>query len=58
MWYPVFGSIANDWDVPELTLTAPEGEIAPLALAVAVIVKVSIANVAAMVWVAVTVLNV
>ncbi len=45
--------MVNDWLAPELTVTAPDGLIAPLAPAEAVMVKVSIAKVAEMEWSAV-----
>ena len=50
--------IVNDWFAPEFTLTAPEGEMLPLAPAEAVIVYVLIAKLAEIVWFAVTFVNV
>ena len=46
--------IVKVWLAPELTDTAPLGVIDPLEPALAVTVKVSMAKVAAMVWLAVT----
>jgi hypothetical protein len=59
-WKPELGVIVNVWLAPELTVTEPVGEIVPPAPADAAIVNVVVlaANEAAMVWFAVTLLNV
>ena len=50
--------MANAWLEPQFTDTAPLGEMAPFAPADAVIVSMSIAKLAAIVWLAVTLVNV
>ena len=56
--YPLLGVIVKVWLEPELTLTDPEGEIVPLAPALAVSVYVVTEKLAAIVCAAVTFENV
>src|SRR5205085_2182780 len=51
-------AIENDWLAPHVTATAPDGVIEPPAPALAVMVNDGVANVAAIVWLAVTFANV
>jgi hypothetical protein len=50
MWYPVFVAIVKLWLAPAFTLIVPLGLIVPFAPAEALMVKVSIAKTAVIVW--------